>query len=76
MLVSDPEALAFAQTVHGVCVKGGYDSGHHVRSALVTMYLRCACMESAQSLFRNLPDADLVTWSSLITGLLQTGKVQ
>ncbi|GJN18688.1 hypothetical protein PR202_gb05876 [Eleusine coracana subsp. coracana] len=71
---SDPEALAFARAVHGVCVKGGYNSGHYVRSALVTMYMRCRCMESAQLLFRNLPDADLVTWSSLITGLLQDGE--
>ncbi|XP_062212747.1 putative pentatricopeptide repeat-containing protein At1g64310 [Phragmites australis] len=71
---SNPEALAFGEAVHGVCVKGGYDSGHHVRSALVTMYLRCGCMVSGQILFGNLPDADLVTWSSLITGLLQTGK--
>ncbi|CAL4963274.1 unnamed protein product [Urochloa decumbens] len=70
----NPEALEFGQAVHGVCVKGGYDSGHHVRSALVSMYMRSGCMESGQSLFHNLPDADLVTWSSLITGLLQTGK--
>jgi pentatricopeptide repeat protein len=71
---SDPGALAFAQGVHGFCVKGGYDSGHHVRSALVTMYMKCGCVESARILFHNLPDADLVTWSSLITGLLQIGK--
>ncbi|KAK8452902.1 hypothetical protein SEVIR_5G194600v4 [Setaria viridis] len=70
----NPEVLVFGQAVHGVCVKGGYDSGHHVRSALVSMYMRCGCMESGQSLFHNFPDADLVTWSSLITGLLQTGK--
>ncbi|CAM0881263.1 unnamed protein product [Alopecurus aequalis] len=72
----DPEALAFGQAVHGVCVKGGYDSGHHVRSALVSMYFRCGCMESGQTLFGNLWDADLVTWSSLITGQLQTGKYE
>jgi pentatricopeptide repeat protein len=71
---SDPGALAFAQAVHGFCVKGGYHSGHHVRSALVTMYMKCGCVESARILFHNLPDADLVTWSSLITGLLQIGK--
>uniref|UniRef100_A0ACD5XMM3 Uncharacterized protein n=1 Tax=Avena sativa TaxID=4498 RepID=A0ACD5XMM3_AVESA len=70
----DPQALAFGQAVHGVCIKGGYDSGHHVRSALVSMYFRCGCMESGQTLFGNLWDVDLVTWSSLITGQLQTGK--
>uniref|UniRef100_A0A0D9V1U0 Pentatricopeptide repeat-containing protein n=1 Tax=Leersia perrieri TaxID=77586 RepID=A0A0D9V1U0_9ORYZ len=70
------EALAFGQAIHGVCVKGGYDSGHHVRSALVSMYFRCGCMESGHSLFGNLLDADLVTWSSLITGLLPIGKYE
>lgn len=72
----NPEALDFGQAVHGVCIKGGYDSGHHVRSALVSMYFRCGCMESGQTLFGNLLDADLVTWSSLITGQLQTGKYE
>ncbi|XP_037407436.1 putative pentatricopeptide repeat-containing protein At1g64310 [Triticum dicoccoides] len=70
----DPEALAFGQAVHGVCIKGGYDSGHHVRSTLVTMYFRCGCVESGQTLFGSLLDVDLVTCSSLITGQLQTGK--
>ena len=72
----NPEILAFGQAVHGMCVKGGYDSGHHVRSTLVSMYMRCGCMESGQSLFGSLPDADLITWSSLITGLMQTGKYE
>ncbi|KAL6884572.1 hypothetical protein ACP4OV_010508 [Aristida adscensionis] len=72
----NPEALSFGQAVHGMSVKGGYDSGHHMRSALVTMYLRCGCMESGQILFTSLPSADLVTWSSLITGLEQTGKYE
>lgn len=72
----NPEALAFGQAVHGVCIKGGYDSGHHVRSALVSMYFRCGCMESGHTLFGNLLDADLVTWSSLITGLVQSGKYE
>uniref|UniRef100_A0A0E0C3D6 Pentacotripeptide-repeat region of PRORP domain-containing protein n=1 Tax=Oryza meridionalis TaxID=40149 RepID=A0A0E0C3D6_9ORYZ len=70
------EALAFGQAVHGVCIKGGYDSGHHVRSALVSMYFRCGCMDSGHSLFGNLLDADLVTWSSLITGLLHICKYE
>ncbi|KAF8696594.1 hypothetical protein HU200_036206 [Digitaria exilis] len=74
--VWNPESLAFGQAAHGLCVKGGYDTGHHVRSALVSMYMRCGCTESGQSLFHNLPDADLVTCSSLITGLLQTGKYE
>ncbi|KAI5007507.1 hypothetical protein ZWY2020_051603 [Hordeum vulgare] len=72
----DPEALAFGQAVHGVCVKGGYDSGHHVRSTLVSMYFRCGCVESGQTLFGSLLDADLVTCCSLITGQLQTGKYE
>ncbi|KAL5221230.1 hypothetical protein ABZP36_025943 [Zizania latifolia] len=68
------EALAFGQAIHGVCIKGAYDSGHHVRSTFVSMYFRCGCTESGHTLFGNLLDADLVTWSSLITGLLHIGK--
>ncbi|KAJ0989038.1 hypothetical protein J5N97_007394 [Dioscorea zingiberensis] len=62
--------------IHGLCLKGGYESNCHVRSALVSMYSRCNVLHSASLLFWSLPQADLVTWSAVITGFSQAGECE
>ncbi|CAN6468346.1 unnamed protein product [Victoria cruziana] len=62
-----------AEGVHGMVVKNGFDSNAHVNSGLVTMYSRCSYLESAYCVFVNLSNPDLVTWSSLISGFVQSG---
>ena len=37
-------------------------------TALVNMYAKCGLLEEAHELFRELPERDVVTWSSLIGG--------
>uniref|UniRef100_A0A453FYS6 Pentacotripeptide-repeat region of PRORP domain-containing protein n=1 Tax=Aegilops tauschii subsp. strangulata TaxID=200361 RepID=A0A453FYS6_AEGTS len=46
----DPEALAFGQAVHGVCIKGGYDSGHHGNCRLASMMSHLICSEKCATL--------------------------
>ncbi|XP_072993658.1 putative pentatricopeptide repeat-containing protein At1g64310 [Typha latifolia] len=70
----DPRSLRFGRGIHALCFIGGYDSNPHVRSVLVSMYSRCECLLSAYRVFGDLLQPDLVTWSALITGLLQAGK--
>nr|XP_010924113.1 putative pentatricopeptide repeat-containing protein At1g64310 [Elaeis guineensis] len=70
----DRSSLFFGRGIHGICLKGGYDSSSHVRSVLVSMYSRCGCLDSGYRIFRGLSQADLVTWSALITGFSQVGK--
>ncbi|XP_008792876.2 putative pentatricopeptide repeat-containing protein At1g64310 [Phoenix dactylifera] len=70
----DRSSLLFASGIHGICLKGGYDSSPHVRSVLVSMYSRCGCLDSGYRIFRGLSRADLVTWSALIAGFSQVGR--
>ncbi|XP_049935918.1 putative pentatricopeptide repeat-containing protein At1g64310 isoform X1 [Nymphaea colorata] len=64
---------SIAEGIHGLVVKDGFDSNAHVNSGLVTMYSRCSCLDSAYRVFVNLSSPDLVTWSSLISGFVQSG---
>lgn len=72
--VNDPRLLGVCQGIHCLCLKNGLDSNSHVASSIVSMYSRCNCLDSAYKTFSGLPDPDIVQWSSLITGLSQTGN--
>ncbi|KAI3915077.1 hypothetical protein MKW98_011976 [Papaver atlanticum] len=72
--VNDSQLLGVCRGIHCLCLKNGLDSNSHVASSIVSMYSRCNCLDSAYKTFRGLPDLDIVQWSSLITGLSQTGN--
>ncbi|RZC79691.1 hypothetical protein C5167_042268 [Papaver somniferum] len=72
--VNDPQLLGICRGIHCLCLKNGLDSNSHVASSIVSMYSRCSCLDSAYKTFSGLPDPDIVQWSSLITGLSQTGN--
>ncbi|KAG6589426.1 putative pentatricopeptide repeat-containing protein, partial [Cucurbita argyrosperma subsp. sororia] len=71
--IAEPSLLSTGKGIHGFCLKCSLDSNEHVASALVSMYSRCNCMDSAYLVFISLIQPDLVTWSALITGYSQSG---
>ncbi|XP_058088430.1 putative pentatricopeptide repeat-containing protein At1g64310 [Magnolia sinica] len=70
----NPCLVEIGQGIHGLCLKTGFDSNAHVGSALVSMYARCDCLNSAYRVFNRLANRDLVSWSALITGFSNSGK--
>lgn len=74
MGLTDNSLLNVGHGVHGFCVKNNFDSNPHIGSALVSMYSRCKCMDSAYIVFSSIFQPDLVTWSALVTGYLQCGQ--
>lgn len=70
----DPNQLKIFLGIHGLCLRMGLDLNTHVGSALVSMYTRCNCANSAYRIFNSLSGRDLVLWSSLITGFSQSGE--
>lgn len=71
--IAEPSLLSTGKGIHGLCLKYNFDSNEHVASALVSMYSRCNCMDSAYLVFSSLLQPDLVTWSALITGYSRAG---
>ncbi|KAI3820940.1 hypothetical protein L1987_08494 [Smallanthus sonchifolius] len=59
--------------IQGMAVKTGLISDVFVGNALVSMYGKFGLVEDAVKVFDKMPQRNLVTWNSLISGLLENG---
>ncbi|CAN1825401.1 Pentatricopeptide repeat-containing protein At3g58590 [Linum perenne] len=69
-LVCD-EDLGFGQQVHGLAIKNGLVYKVPVANSLVNMYVKCGSMSLAEKMFRDVKNKDIVTWNTLIGGLVR-----
>ena len=56
--------------IHTVIVKMGFCSNVFICSALVDMYGKCRKLGNARKVFDDMPQRNVVTWNSLISGCL------
>ena len=63
--------LSMGKGVHGLVYKRAFGIGLVVGNALMDMYVKCECLCEARKLFDELPDRDIVSWTSIISGLVQ-----
>lgn len=57
--------------MHSLICKHGFDTDVYVGSALVDMYAKCCDMWSADKVFDEMPERNLVSWNSMIVGSLE-----
>ncbi|KAK6126122.1 hypothetical protein DH2020_040100 [Rehmannia glutinosa] len=65
-----------AGMIHCYVIKVGLDLDVFVGNGLVTYYSRCDDLVSARALFDEMPERDLVSWNSMISGYSQGGFYQ
>ncbi|XP_057754257.1 pentatricopeptide repeat-containing protein At2g34400 [Arachis stenosperma] len=66
-------ALCHGLLAHASAFRLGLCSDHHTCHSLITMYSRCGQSWSARKVFNEIPDKDLVSWNSMISGYVKAG---
>ncbi|RWW83800.1 hypothetical protein BHE74_00007675 [Ensete ventricosum] len=64
-------AVNVGRAIHALVLKHDYGLNLVAGNALLDMYLKCECLEEARQIFDELPERDIVSWTSFISGLLQ-----
>ncbi|EOA12984.1 hypothetical protein CARUB_v10025969mg [Capsella rubella] len=60
--------------IHGLIIKSGFESVLASQTSLLTMYLRCSLVDDSLRVFKCIEYPNQVTWTSLISGLVQNGR--
>ncbi|CAN4121340.1 unnamed protein product [Withania somnifera] len=72
---SAPRYLWLRMSLHCLNVKCGLENDLAIANCLLTVYVRCACMELARKLYDCIPEKGLITWNAMISGYAQNGLV-
>jgi pentatricopeptide repeat protein len=62
--------------LHSLAVKCGLEPEVAVANTLLSMYVKCGCLDDAWRLFDLMPRDDLVTWNGMISGCVQNGLLE
>ncbi|XP_072995643.1 putative pentatricopeptide repeat-containing protein At3g47840 [Typha latifolia] len=64
------------EQVHGHVTRIGFTGARSVANALVTLYARAGDLAAADAAFRDTKAKDVVSWSAIISGYAQEGRVK
>ncbi|XP_052177940.1 pentatricopeptide repeat-containing protein At3g26782, mitochondrial-like [Diospyros lotus] len=67
-------ALQFGMSAHSYITKQGFGTNAMVGTALMDTYSKCGSLLSSHHVFDEIPDKNLVSWSTLIAGYGLHGK--
>ncbi|OMO98496.1 hypothetical protein CCACVL1_04211 [Corchorus capsularis] len=69
-------ALKEGKQIHGLVLKLGFGLDKFVQSSLVNLYSKCGEIGSAQKVFDEIDEKDLILWNSLLDGYARCGEVK
>ncbi|KAK7351874.1 hypothetical protein VNO77_11619 [Canavalia gladiata] len=70
---ADSGALSMGRKVHGIVKERGFCSMSNVTTALVDMYAKSGCIESASKVFHHAVDKHVFLWTAMISALASHG---
>lgn len=62
--------------IHGYLLRLGYGSYTSVGNALISFYTKCKMIEMAHEVFVKMPERDVISWNSMISGCVSNGLVE
>ncbi|KAK9280120.1 hypothetical protein L1049_013807 [Liquidambar formosana] len=57
--------------VHGLSLKAGFCCNVVVGTGLINMYSKCQNVDDSRQVFNEMPDRNVITWTSMVTGYAQ-----
>lgn len=66
-------AIGKGEQIHAQLLKSGFESNLCISNALVSMYSSCGNIEAAFQVFNEMGNRNIITWTSMITGLSKYG---
>ncbi|XP_042484747.1 pentatricopeptide repeat-containing protein DOT4, chloroplastic [Macadamia integrifolia] len=69
-------SLKGGEQAHGYLLKLGFDSHNAVGNALISFYAKCKQIKSADKVFDDLSDRDVISWNSIISGHITNGLTE
>ncbi|XP_023730043.1 pentatricopeptide repeat-containing protein At3g47530 [Lactuca sativa] len=68
--------LEFGERVHEYIKHHGYNQSLNLCNSLVSMYSKCGDLKKAYEVFKDIPNKDVVSWTSMISGFASSGYGQ
>ncbi|KAJ4950262.1 hypothetical protein NE237_027094 [Protea cynaroides] len=60
--------------IHTHLLKGGFENDVFVKTSLLCLYAKCACLDGAHKLFDDMTDRNVVSCTAIITGYIGVGR--
>ncbi|KAH8486351.1 hypothetical protein H0E87_025383 [Populus deltoides] len=70
-VISGNGYLSLGKGIHGLIIERGFGLGLEVSNALMDMYVKCESLPEEKQVFDELPEKDIVSWTSIICGMVQ-----
>ncbi|KAK1410438.1 hypothetical protein QVD17_36975 [Tagetes erecta] len=72
----DVGGLNLGLQLHDQVIKfGGFGCDLYVSNTLIDMYVRCEVLDSARKVFDEMPERDVISWTSLIVAYVRRGNM-
>ncbi|XP_055815436.1 pentatricopeptide repeat-containing protein At2g17210 [Solanum dulcamara] len=65
------KAIRMGKSIHGFVISRGLGYDLFVHNSLIDLYSKCNDIDSSLRVFRGIPEKNVVSWNSLLSGLVQ-----
>ncbi|KAK4378155.1 hypothetical protein RND71_000017 [Anisodus tanguticus] len=67
-------AIKMGESIHGFVISRGLGYDLFIQNSLIDLYSKCNDIDSLLRVFREIPEKNVVSWNSLLSGLVQNEK--
>lgn len=69
-------ARVLGREIHAHALKMGFDNNLSVSNSLIGFYTKCGGAKDVQAVFGRMPIKDVISWTSMITALMEFGMAE